>query len=199
MAKLGEMKTKRVKLKDLKPAAYNPRKITDEALAGLDASVGRFGMLEPIVWNERTGNIVGGHQRFRVLEAKGETDTEVVVVNLTPDEEVALNIALNSPTVRGDFTKEVLAMLEKAQGQVGEAFEELRLDDLQDLVRKMKFDIGEREKSPDPGPDPEPPPPEPESDTFITCPKCGSAWRMKDNKVIHNAVEKSKSGVAVEG
>lgn len=27
-------------------------------------------MLEPIIWNKRTGNIIGGHQRFKILKNK---------------------------------------------------------------------------------------------------------------------------------
>jgi ParB-like chromosome segregation protein Spo0J len=26
-----------------------------------------FRHVDPIIWNERTGNIVGGHQRFKIL------------------------------------------------------------------------------------------------------------------------------------
>ena len=84
---------------DLMPAPYNPRTISAEALAGLRGSVERFGLVEPVVWNRRTGHVVGGHQRLKVLQAMGETSTQVIVVDLPEVEEKALNIALNSPAI----------------------------------------------------------------------------------------------------
>lgn len=68
-----------VKLKDLKPAPYNPRRIDKEALEGLTFSIGRFGNVQPIVWNETTGNIVGGHQRYLALRKHKVTEDHVVV------------------------------------------------------------------------------------------------------------------------
>lgn len=44
---------------DLIPADYNPRTISDAALKGLAASIERFGLVEPVVWNKRTGIIIG--------------------------------------------------------------------------------------------------------------------------------------------
>jgi hypothetical protein len=185
-----------VKLADLRPAAYNPRTITDESLAGLDASVGRFGMLEPIVWNERTGNIVGGHQRYRVLTEKGEEEAQVVVVDLSDDEEVALNIALNSPTMRGDFTKDVMGLLAQAEVQIGSAFNDLNLNALHNYVKRLKLDDGPKEpsskKEKEEPKEEEAPAEIGASDAVITCPRCGSAWKMKDNKVIYNAAKKAQ-------
>ena len=54
----------------LKPAKYNPRKDLkpgDPAYEKIKRSLHDFGYVDPIVWNEVTGNIVGGHQRFKVL------------------------------------------------------------------------------------------------------------------------------------
>ena len=52
--------------------------------------------MDPVIWNEVTGNIVGGHQRYKVLTAEGATEIDCVVVHIeNPQEEKALNIALN--------------------------------------------------------------------------------------------------------
>jgi ParB-like chromosome segregation protein Spo0J len=45
------------KLSQLKPAEYNPRSISDEALRGLQSSIEEFGCVELIVWNKRTGKV----------------------------------------------------------------------------------------------------------------------------------------------
>ena len=49
-------------------ANYNPRKITDSALKKLKQNIKRVGMLGGIIWNERTNNLVSGHQRVTVLD-----------------------------------------------------------------------------------------------------------------------------------
>ena len=51
------------KMKDLKPAGYNPREIEAQALEGLSNSISRFGCVEPIVVNTRGRHnvIVGGN------------------------------------------------------------------------------------------------------------------------------------------
>jgi ParB-like chromosome segregation protein Spo0J len=51
-----EMGIREVDIEKLEPAPYNPRAISDEALDGLSHSIGEFGLVEPIVWNERTGH-----------------------------------------------------------------------------------------------------------------------------------------------
>jgi hypothetical protein len=53
---------------NLKPAPYNPRKITDKQLGMLKKSMAEFGDLSGIVRNVRTGNLVGGHQRVKNLD-----------------------------------------------------------------------------------------------------------------------------------
>jgi DNA modification methylase len=70
-----------------------------------------FGYVEPIIWNEETGNIVGGHQRYKILLEEGQTEVECVVVKLSPEREKALNVALNKVT--GDWEIEALADLIK--------------------------------------------------------------------------------------
>jgi len=54
-----------MELTDIKSAGYNPRTITDEQLKMLNKSLQTFGDLSGIVYNRRTGNLVGGHQRLK--------------------------------------------------------------------------------------------------------------------------------------
>lgn len=70
-------------LADLEPDERNP-KAHDTDL--IDASIGRFGMLDPIVRDERTGKLIAGHGRRKALLTmmeRGETAPEGVQV--TPD------------------------------------------------------------------------------------------------------------------
>ncbi len=69
----------------LKTAKYNPRKDLkpgDSAQDKLKRSLHDFGYVDPIVWNEVTGNIVGGYQRYKVLKAEGANEVDCVVVHI---------------------------------------------------------------------------------------------------------------------
>lgn len=106
------MNIQRTPIDEINPAPYNPRvdlKPGDLAYDALHRSVDEFGLVEPLVWNKQTGNLVGGHQRLKVLIARGETEVETVVVDLTPEKEKALNLALNK--IQGDWDEQKLAEL----------------------------------------------------------------------------------------
>lgn len=106
MARLPERQV--VALDKLNPAAYNPRKDLkrgDPEYDHLANSIEAFGYLEPIVWNKRTGNVVGGHQRLKVLIERGDTEAEVVVVDYDETTERAANLALNKIHGDWDFPK----------------------------------------------------------------------------------------------
>jgi ParB-like chromosome segregation protein Spo0J len=96
----------------INPAAYNPRvdlQPGDPEYEKLQRSIEEFGYVEPIVWNERTGNMVGGHQRFKILKTRGDTELAVSVVDLDDQQERLLNLALNK--VSGRWEEEALARL----------------------------------------------------------------------------------------
>jgi len=96
----------------LNPAAYNPRKDLkpgDKEYEKLKRSISEFGYVEPIIWNKTTGNVVGGHQRLKVLLDLGQTEIDCVIVELDDKREKALNLALNK--IQGDWDEVKLASL----------------------------------------------------------------------------------------
>lgn len=98
-----EFEVKRIA--DINRAAYNPRvdlKPEDEEYQAIERSLKRHGLVQPIVWNRRTNTVVSGHQRLTVLEAQGETEVTVSVVDLDDIKEKELNIALNKITGEWD-------------------------------------------------------------------------------------------------
>jgi len=147
----------RKRIADLTPAPYNPRTITQDALSGLRASVERFGLVEPVVWNRRSGRVVGGHQRLKVLMQMGETETQVVVVDLDEIEERALNVALNNPAIAGEFTPDLHRLLSEINAALPELTELLRFDDLADQTRKLLAELAPEDGLTDPDDVPEPP------------------------------------------
>ena len=100
------MKIETIPISKIHPAAYNPRKDlkpSDPEYKRLAKAVDKFGMVEPLVWNERTGNLVGGHQRFKILKQGGAKTVEVSIVDLDDKDEKALNLALNKQGGAWDF------------------------------------------------------------------------------------------------
>jgi hypothetical protein len=142
------------KLSELKPAAYNPRTITEKALAGLKYSMQEFGDISGVVFNVKTGNLVGGHQRTKILNSinDGEVtktpffdETGTVAqgyiitqegtrfnyreVDWSEAKEKTANIEANNKHISGDWDTaglaEVLLSIEEETD-----FEKLGIDDL---------------------------------------------------------------------
>ena len=108
------MDIRKIPVKELNPAKYNPRKNLkpgDPEYQKLKRSISEFGYVEPIIWNKRTGNIVGGHQRYKVLLELGYKEVDCVVLDIDEQKEKALNVALNKIT--GEFDMPLLTDLLK--------------------------------------------------------------------------------------
>ena len=105
------MQIERIPITDLRPAPYNPRvalKPGDAAFERLQRSLEEFDLVQPLVWNRRTGHVVGGHQRLEILKRRGVSEVECVVVDLPAEREKALNVALNNSRVAGDWEPQKL-------------------------------------------------------------------------------------------
>src|SRR5699024_6936641 len=92
------MEIRKMHIMDLIPAEYNPRKELKPGMPEyekLRKSIKEFGYVDPVIWNERTGKVVGGHQRLNVMKELGYKEVNVSVVDLDEQKEKALNIALN--------------------------------------------------------------------------------------------------------
>ena len=117
---MDSMQIQKIPAEKLNPAIYNPRMDLhpgDPEYEKLLRSVDEFGYVEPIIWNRRTGNIVGGHQRFKVLRQLGFDEIDCVVVDMDEAREKALNIALNK--ISGDWDTAKLAEVFKDIEQYG--------------------------------------------------------------------------------
>jgi len=124
------MKIEMVDVTKIKPAKYNPRAISDNAFEGLKESLKKFGFVDPLVVNTRTGNLIGGHQRLKAAESLGIKKVPVVNVDLSLTEEKALNITLNNTAISGHYTDALQELLSEIKLDLPE-FGELRLDALE--------------------------------------------------------------------
>lgn len=127
------MEIRKIPIEHINPAPYNPRRDLrpgEREYDAIEGSLTRFGQVVPLVWNERTGNLVGGHQRLKILADWGAKEVECSVVNLDESQERALNLALNKAqgTWDYDMLREVIrTIVPEELGFTGFSPEELRV------------------------------------------------------------------------
>jgi hypothetical protein len=111
-----------IRRKQILNAKYNPRKISAANRARLRKSVTEFGLVTTLVWNKRTGNLVGGHRRLEEIDAIEATDDyslTVAEIDIDPLREKALNLILNNPAAQGEYDDKLLAkVLHELDGKI---------------------------------------------------------------------------------
>ena len=88
------------------PSPYNPRQISEDALARLAALLDAHGWVVPIIARREDGLVIGDHQRLAANQIRQTPDSQVPVVflgGLTDTQAKALNIALNNQAAAGEF------------------------------------------------------------------------------------------------
>ena len=156
-----EFEVKRIA--DMNRAAYNPRvdlQPEDEEYQAIERSLKRRGLVQPIVWNRRTNTVVSGHQRLTVLEAQGETEVTVSVVDLDNIQEKELNVALNKITGEWDDDKLSVILNELGEEATDTGFTLPEIDVLRDELKSYFDDVT--------APDEEEPTEEPEESFLLS-------------------------------
>lgn len=156
-----EFEVKRIA--DMNRAAYNPRvdlQPEDEEYQAIERSLKRHGLVQPVVWNCRTNTVVSGHQRLTVLEAQGETEVTVSVVDLDDIQEKELNVALNKITGEWDDDKLSVILNELGEEAADTGFTLPEIDALRDELKSYFDDVT--------APDEEEPTEEPEESFLLS-------------------------------
>lgn len=189
---IKEWEIRRMPMKELMLANYNPRTISQKSFEGLGRSLDSFGLVQPIILNETTGNIVGGHQRYKALHKKGVEEVDVVIVQMNDTDEMACNIVLNSGRAKGVFTADVKDLLSDTEQRLNELFHEVGLNDLKEEIDKINFEKpdppgeGEGSSSGSGDDDKESGEKIPEERIGIVCPRCSSVFKKKDNSIVRD-------------
>ncbi|MBH0332437.1 transcriptional regulator [Brevibacillus brevis] len=175
------MDIRKIPVSKINLAPYNPRvdlQPGDPECEKLKRSIEEFGCVETLVWNERTGYLVGGHQRFKILVNElGATEVTVSVVNLDDIREKTLNIALNK--ISGAWDEEMLAQVlaELQDSELDHAITGFDDKEAADLIAQFTFKSDE---------DTEFTNEELDLDEFAEdkfdchCPRCGFVFNPKD-------------------
>lgn len=110
-ARAAELQTQLLDVSVLRPAEYNPRKkLTpkDSEYQKIKASIERWGYCDPVIVNKDM-TVIGGHQRLQVMQDMGYTEISAVVLDISKNDEKALNVALNK--ISGEWDMELLGGL----------------------------------------------------------------------------------------
>ena len=154
-----------ISVNDLKPAAYNPRRISTVELKKIVDSVREFGMVDDIVVN-KDFTVIGGHQRLKAAMELGWKTVPCKVVALSKKDEKRLNLKLNR--LGGEFDDELLKTLlegfdEAERAEVG--FEAVELEkimgdkNMEDANKEIKLEeLGDPKN--------------------VTCPECGHQFEV---------------------
>ena len=94
---------------DLNPDPLNPRKISDAELESLTRSIGKYGLVDPLLVRRADLTIIAGHARLLAARRLGLASVPTIALDLNPDEARLLGIALNA--IGGEFDDELLAQL----------------------------------------------------------------------------------------
>lgn len=167
---------KKISIEKINPAKYNPRadlQAGDVEYEKLKASIETFGYIDPLIWNERTGNLVGGHQRFKILVAEGHKELDVSVVDMDIMKEKALNIALNKIEGQWDEFKLQGLLEELSNTEINinlTGFDEIDLKRMLGDIEIPDFEEGTEEDQGDLGV---------LSSKMVTCPHCGEEFEQE--------------------
>lgn len=171
--KTSEIKTwgtEVINVQDVIPMPENERFIDKKNFQGLRNSIQRFGLVELPIWNRTTKHLVGGHQRFYSLKETGIETIEVIVVELSPEDELAANLTMNNPCIQGEWSESTSELLHCIESQDQDLYKSLNMDILQKEVDKLL------PKMPNIDPESNFQLPQPDFDTV--CPCCGEKWTI---------------------
>ena len=139
------MNIKKMQVEKLKPADYNPRKKLkpgDKEFEKLKNSILEFGYVEPVIFNQRTGVVVGGHQRLEVMKHLGYEEVDCVIIDIDEKKEKALNIALNK--ISGEWDTVLLTdLLKELDGDGLSSLTGFDLNELDDLFASTVYEVKE--------------------------------------------------------
>lgn len=128
--KLEAFDTQVIHRSALTEADYNPRKISDSAKKKIKKFMKSNGLWSPLIWNQRTGRLVSGHQRLAAMDSlmgTGDYNLTVAAVDVDEKTEVSGNVFMNNQSAMGEWDYDILA-------QLGDLFPEV------DYVADFGFD-----------------------------------------------------------
>jgi hypothetical protein len=149
-----EVGDRRARLSDLHQDPSNARRHDDRNLDAIAGSLRTFGQVEPLVVQKSTGKVIGGNGRLEVMRRDGVTECDIVEVDVTETQAVALGIALNRTSELAAWEDGTLARLLESLPDDMLAATGFDQDDLSELLDKLAPATVEEDEVPALLPDP---------------------------------------------
>lgn len=111
ISKYQKFEAKTINRSEIKNADYNPRRIGEAEAKLLKKSLKTHGLVDTLIFNKQTGNLVGGHQRLAQLDSlENGTDyaLTVSVIDVPLKKEKEINLMLNNPNAQGEYDFEMV-------------------------------------------------------------------------------------------
>lgn len=140
----GKLQVRQLKITELKPSEYNPRKWSEGQFQKLRESIEKFGIVDPLIVNAygpRQNIVIGGNMRLAVLRDLEYDDVPIVYVSLDEAKERDLNVRLNR--TGGDWDYDLLKEFDESLlADIGFESEEIdAIFDVEDMDEKNSFDL----------------------------------------------------------
>ena len=149
-----------IKRSQIQNAPYNPRKISKKERDNLYRLLDAHKLVEDLIWNARTGNLVSGHQRLTWIDLKAreknlkDFNFKINQIDVDEKEEKEINIGMNNEAAMGEFDIDKLGDLfegidynlagfdDKAIGDILGGFDADLLSDMDLQKRADDYDEG---------------------------------------------------------
>lgn len=131
-----------------KSSEFYPRDMNDEEYAPLLSSLGKHGMVDPILLNDspkRMNIIVDGNQRLRACKEFGLKTVPAIYVSLTLEQEKELSLKANR--IRGHFIDSLLRANFDVEVMLASGFTEGDLGHVWDAELTIDDDVFDQEKA----------------------------------------------------
>lgn len=157
---MHNLEVNKIYIKNINPNKENPRQINNDNINKLTNSLNEFGLVEPIIINTKTNEIIGGHQRYKILLDEYNSTSknkELFILNLgdiswvfsetdlkirSKDHEAALNITLNNDMAMGVYDESLLYEITSDLQEKGllslTQFEDSDLEELQVKLKTLE-------------------------------------------------------------
>ena len=96
------------KLNEISPAECNPRRMDAVQAMGLEVSMRKYGVCQPVVCNT-DGTIIGGHQRLAIAQRMGLEEIEVAYPEETLTDEAVKELSIRLNRNQGEWDYDLLA------------------------------------------------------------------------------------------
>lgn len=132
------MELEKININDIKPSSYNPRSMDKKTLTRLQKNLETFGLVDPIIINLKNMHIIGGHQRYTILQEKYSYDDTPKQLHLLRLGDIGWVFEDTTLTVKDENHEKALNLsLNRFDGE----FDDDMLHSLFDELVEVNFDL----------------------------------------------------------